>query len=528
MTRAVARAFARACLALGGWLALGAPGVSADAASETGGDVHDVFFLGGERPILVRFHVQIGERPLGTAWSDAVATLHEYLDSGDAGSTPKESELGDLARVLRGPVAVQVRPPATGVQDTTFARIDVDGDGKLGTDEREEAATRLRMFDQNDDESISNAELAAFLNPNLGVLDQEVRGNAEPPPPVLLIDRSVSRIQTVQQVLNRFDTGGPEGARSKDHRLSRSEIRLAAEVFRQFDIDRDGTLDGGELMQFLDKGDPAVELIVRLGPRPSKRPRVELVAGRRPDPALDGSPQVRMLRTDETLVTIVLGDVWLDIHTEDSPWDAARARQAHDRLFQDLDADRSKSLSLAEVRGREPFPRLFKLIDRNGDGQVVKGEMNAALALFEDLWRGQAVLTVADRGVLLFGNLDTSGDGRLGLRELREASVRLASFDRSGDGQVTAAEIPHRFEWSLSQAPMPLGFVTPGNPNVPTAGASGPVPAAGPRWFQTMDRNHDGDLSPREFLGPCDDFVRLDADGDGLIDAVEARGARTP
>ena len=40
-----------------------------------------------------------------------------------------------------------------------------------------------------------------------------------------------------------------------------------------------------------------------------------------------------------------------------------------------------------------------------------------------------------------------------------------------------------------------------------------------------MDRNRDGDLSPREFLGPRDAFLRLDADGDGLIDAREATAA---
>jgi hypothetical protein len=37
-----------------------------------------------------------------------------------------------------------------------------------------------------------------------------------------------------------------------------------------------------------------------------------------------------------------------------------------------------------------------------------------------------------------------------------------------------------------------------------------------------MDRNHDGDVSAREFLGTAEDFRKLDADGDGLIDAKEA------
>jgi hypothetical protein len=40
-----------------------------------------------------------------------------------------------------------------------------------------------------------------------------------------------------------------------------------------------------------------------------------------------------------------------------------------------------------------------------------------------------------------------------------------------------------------------------------------------------MDRNGDGDVSPREFLGTQEDFRRIDEDGDGLIDAREAQKA---
>ncbi|HEX5444564.1 MAG TPA: hypothetical protein VFW87_12070, partial [Pirellulales bacterium] len=44
----------------------------------------------------------------------------------------------------------------------------------------------------------------------------------------------------------------------------------------------------------------------------------------------------------------------------------------------------------------------------------------------------------------------------------------------------------------------------------------------GPGWFQKMDRNDDGEVSPREFLGPAAAFEKLDADGNGVIDAEEA------
>jgi hypothetical protein len=37
-----------------------------------------------------------------------------------------------------------------------------------------------------------------------------------------------------------------------------------------------------------------------------------------------------------------------------------------------------------------------------------------------------------------------------------------------------------------------------------------------------MDRNGDGDVSRREFLGTDEEFKRIDTDGDGLISVEEA------
>ena len=47
-------------------------------------------------------------------------------------------------------------------------------------------------------------------------------------------------------------------------------------------------------------------------------------------------------------------------------------------------------------------------------------------------------------------------------------------------------------------------------------------PARGPVWFQKMDRNRDGDVSRKEFLGTDEQFRAIDANGDGLISVEEA------
>ncbi|GIS63333.1 MAG: hypothetical protein CM1200mP2_55580 [Planctomycetaceae bacterium] len=55
-------------------------------------------------------------------------------------------------------------------------------------------------------------------------------------------------------------------------------------------------------------------------------------------------------------------------------------------------------------------------------------------------------------------------------------------------------------------------------PTTPTADRRG-----GPRWFRRMDRNGDGDVSGREFLGGLSLFDRLDKNRDGLISPGEAK-----
>ena len=97
------------------------------------------------------------------------------------------------------------------------------------------------------------------------------------------------------------------------------------------------------------------------------------------------------------------------------------------------------------------------------------------------------------------------------------------ALDTDQDQIIGGDEIPESISVSFTlggttgvPVDRPGGFPTYG-PRVPTSG--------GPEWFTRMDRNGDGDVTLKEFLGSEADFARLDTSGDGLLDPQEARAA---
>ncbi|WP_425400966.1 hypothetical protein [Aeoliella sp.] len=131
----------------------------------------------------------------------------------------------------------------------------------------------------------------------------------------------------------------------------------------------------------------------------------------------------------------------------------------------------------------------------------------------------QTQMMVHDECDVLYQSLDTNSDGRLGEREVTIASERLAACDLDGDGLLSAAELPQARIVAL------LRGENPSNRNfyVPESPATSGSKVDAPRWFIAADFNNDGDLSRREFLGPPEAFEQLDLNGDGFMDAEEAR-----
>ncbi len=134
-------------------------------------------------------------------------------------------------------------------------------------------------------------------------------------------------------------------------------------------------------------------------------------------------------------------------------------------------------------------------------------------------------MSVSHDGKSVFEVIDANHDRRISRRELVHAYERLHEFDRNGDDAITSVELAGRFKADLGLGKPVLFRNQNGGGRGDTSAPIVTAPTSGPDWFRKMDRNRDGDVSLREFLGPPSAFKKLDADGDGLITAEEAAAA---
>jgi Ca2+-binding EF-hand superfamily protein len=403
--------------------------------------------------------------------------------------------------------------------------LDQNQDGKLAKEEFAISAA-LRKLDLDDDETISNAELQP-LRSAYGYYEDYARpqGATQPASFVSLNDAD-SPTKLVRQLLHKYDRSGSvlgtSGATpAMDSKLSRDELGLDLQVFQTFDADGDGQLDFDELRQLFRNPGPTLEVTVRLGQRKLDEPAVEIV----PAKASGGALPVGLGQSADGVATLILGKVQIEVGAVSATESAENTRQIYAQRFKAVDADNNGYLELKEVEQRGYPKEVFELIDRDGDSKVFEKELSAFYVQQHAAMQSRVVLEVSDHGHNLFQIVDVNRDGRLTQRELARAAKRIAAWDENGDGAVTEAEIPRGYRLTLARGTL-YGSRTFPAVSYDAAGQPLSRPGAGPLWFEKMDRNRDGDVSRREFLGNDDDFRQFDANADGLIDAAEAAKAK--
>ena len=319
----------------------------------------------------------------------------------------------------------------------------------------------------------------------------------------------------------------PKDAKADTAKLSRKDLGLDEATFAALDTDGDGFLDAKELAGFVKRA-PDLELVAHLGSPGDPQRGMELL-----NPNGRPGPLASKVKTFGGLAMLDLATTRVELrgYDESAPDGFAPfLRLQYSVIFKQADKNGDGYLDEKEANA-SIFGSAFKAMDRDGDGKVSEQELNAYLDLLGDLQarakKACVSLAVSDESRGLFDLLDTNRDGRLSVREMRGAVAWLAKLDREGKGYITRGDMPRSYRLAVHRGPAGSGPDDYSAVLSRLYGGAGKAesyyaPTAGPLWFRKMDRNRDGDVSRREWLGSEEMFRQIDTDGDGLISAAEA------
>lgn len=155
--------------------------------------------------------------------------------------------------------------------------------------------------------------------------------------------------------------------------------------------------------------------------------------------------------------------------------------------FKQLDRDGDDFVSMKEWPLDRPS---FERVDRNQDGRLSRGELLTPNTLRRD------------RVDVQFNELDTNRDGYLSQSERQRAGAGLERLDRNRDGSLSRLEF-QRIEnvWSPESTGREQRLFRELDRDNDNRLTRTELAGAGAR-FNTLDRNRDGVISPREWPRP--------------------------
>ncbi len=446
----------------------------------------DIHFPAPEKVARLRITVTVDEQSPDTAWESFLDKLFDYFDrDGDGFLSAAEA-----ARVFPLPL------PGGREVKMNFAHLDTDRDGKGSRAE-------FRYF----------YRIAGFTS-----VVVSIRPIAGEKPDF----KSIEHQRPGKALFRHLDRDG-------DGKLTRAELEKAAGLLRRLDENEDEILTPAEILSVGTAGTmesdanalkattsagnlkPDAVLHIAFGKNKTTTPKFE---------SMHDAFQIMEKGNRAFGFRVPGGQVGISSISDDR--DGFRTAKGF-YLAQFIAAIGNKpAMTKAEIEADpslQALAAMFDVADRNGDGKLTTAELRAFLDLVELGVGCQVVVAIENRGRNLFDLLDLNQDGVLDLAELNQAAKLC---EDAALLPLSPAKIPQTFRMSAWRGTAvstfgPVGLPTPSKPKASVA-----VAPRGPKWFQAMDRNGDGFVSPLEFIGPPELFRKLDANGDGRISVEEA------
>ncbi len=378
--------------------------------------------------------------------------------------------------------------------------LDLNRDGHITVEEARGGRSLLYARDVNEDEILQvNELLPAGSEERVPLLSRRMNNNPEPA--VSLYD-NVNWGNVHFAMREHYEGGYP---------LLRESFQSPASLFDLLDADRDDELSNDEVSQLASMA-PHIRLRINFGAREG-RPLVEnawLCDELKSEGGAAFAPA-------DNRVVLTLPGVKLEFFANDAIGQNVAARA--DSELARLDQNRDGYLVKDELAEEEMILAAFDDFDQNGDEKLHIEELRGGFQLQASASAGQIRARTGYFSDALFSSLDRDHNNRLTPREIDGLLDQLASYDANNDGELSVMEIPNS---------MLVGFVR-GDPQqdeslFQPSQSVRPATLSGPRWFRSMDRNGDNELTPAEFLGTSQQFGQLDNDRDGYISPQEAEG----
>jgi Ca2+-binding EF-hand superfamily protein len=205
--------------------------------------------------------------------------------------------------------------------------------------------------------------------------------------------------------------------------------------------------------------------------------------------------------------------------------------------------EKKEAKAADDAAGSATTNAIFAVLDADGDGVISKTELRKAIVALKTLDTDKdGQITLAEVGATPIG-----ANAGLAQNPGQNAAAEqmMAQFDRNGDGQLTANEVPPQVQQMLATADtnnnkaidrQELAAAMQNLPNLGNnnVGGGGPVPGVSGateqmtgRVMKQYDQNNDGTLSPGELPPQMRRAIQKtdDLDGDGSLSSAELQAA---